>query len=282
MITPFLAHAAPAASAALIAVCLGLVAASASGYMLLAGGVPGPSLGSRHLLATGAGFAATVIAFSPVVESAAESAFAPPMVQHLLLVSAAAPLFALGRTGSMLVASLGARRTPRAVRAVRAVVHRAAAGGRAIMAATGVSVLTLWLWHAPPLYEAATADATVHGLEHVTLFVSALWFWVAILRRRSATHVALAALLVGAIAHSLLGGLITFAPRPLYPSYVTAGLADQQLAGVLMWVPGGLVHLAAGVVLVFTLFEATARRTDLRETARRPVLAGTATDQGAS
>jgi hypothetical protein len=120
--------------------------------------------------------------------------------------------------------------------------------------------LALWLWHAPALFEAAVDRHWVHVLEHVCFFGTALLFWRAVLGARTSRRAGPA--LVAAFAtfmHSgLLSGLITLAPRPLYAGYVGRGTAwgltaldDQQLAGLLMWVPLGLPYLAAGLWLAW-------------------------------
>ena len=64
--------------------------------------------------------------------------------------------------------------------------------------------------------------------------------------------VAILFLFTTALHSGLLAALITFAPQPLYPFYTTTvaawgftPLTDQQLAGVLMWIPVGFLYLAA-------------------------------------
>jgi hypothetical protein len=122
--------------------------------------------------------------------------------------------------------------------------------------------LALWLWHAPAPFNAAVASYTVHALEHSAFLGTALLFWRAILDGRSSRRAgpALGASFATLIHSALLGALITMAPYPLYSWYRggaevwgLSALEDQQLAGLLMWVPMGIVYLAACLVLASRL-----------------------------
>jgi putative membrane protein len=119
----------------------------------------------------------------------------------------------------------------------------------------------LWLWHSAALYEAALRSHWLHGLEHVSFFVPALLFWSVVLRRQPGPDafpgVALVLVFTMALQSVLLSALLTFSPTPWYPSYGERAapwgldpLVDQQLAGVMMWVPGGLVYLGIALVLL--------------------------------
>jgi putative membrane protein len=132
-------------------------------------------------------------------------------------------------------------------------------------------VAMLWAWHLPSLYEAALRSEAVHVLEHTAFFATALLFWwllVAPHGRRLGTGAAVMYLFAAALQCTILGALITFARHPWYPShYATTRawgftpLEDQQLAGLLMWIPAGLVYVAAVVpVLVAALRGGDVRR----------------------
>ena len=119
----------------------------------------------------------------------------------------------------------------------------------------------MWLWHLPALYEAALANEQVHALEHAIFLGTAWLFWEQVLRpqRRTlfAEGTAILLLFTTALHSGILGALITFAHTPWYRSYgaTTAAwgltpLADQQLAGVIMWAPGGVVYLIAMLALI--------------------------------
>jgi putative membrane protein len=130
------------------------------------------------------------------------------------------------------------------------------------LAAAVLHGLAVWLWHAPRPFNAALASYPLHALEHSAFFVTALLFWRAILnassRRRAGP--ALGASFATLIHSSLLGALITLAPYPLYAWYFgrteiwgLSALEDQQLAGLLMWVPMGIVYLGACLLLASRL-----------------------------
>jgi putative membrane protein len=113
----------------------------------------------------------------------------------------------------------------------------------------------------PRLDEVAVRDEVLHTVEHLSFLASALLLWWAVVRSTRGTTLGLGAgiflLFTTALQEGLLGALLTFAPRPPYgihgqedPGFLGLGpLADQQLAGIIMWIPGGLVHLMAAVVV---------------------------------
>ena len=93
---------------------------------------------------------------------------------------------------------------------------------------------------------------SIYWLMQFTLLASAMVFWIAV--RRSGPAAAMGAILVTTVLMGLLGALITFAGRPLYPphfasaiSWGVSPLEDQQLAGILMWAPGSIAYLLAAV-----------------------------------
>ena len=127
--------------------------------------------------------------------------------------------------------------------------------------ATALQAAALWLWHAPALFDRALASEGWHVAQHGSFLLSALLFWTAMLARRTAPGIAALCLIVTAIVSGALGALMAFATSPWYAGYARLGLApmgltpaeDQQVAGLLMWVPGGLVHAAVALVLVRAL-----------------------------
>jgi cytochrome c oxidase assembly factor CtaG len=108
------------------------------------------------------------------------------------------------------------------------------------------------------LFDAALASEPLHRLQHASFFVTALLFSHAMLCGRTrAVGIALFCLFATILHTGLLGILITFAREPLY-AYDGAALAawgwtaieDQQLAGLIMWVPGGVLYTIAALALV--------------------------------
>lgn len=182
--------------------------------------------------------------------------FAAHMGQHMVLLALAPPLLVLARPGAMVLRGLP-QALQRAVLAPRrwplAALSRRGANS---IGATGLlHAAVLWGWHVPAAFELALRNEAVHWLEHVTLLASGMLYWRALLRARGgAAGWALASMLSTLLHTGVLGALLTLAPRPLYPSYavqhgVQAALADQQLAGLIMWVPMGTVYLVAALAV---------------------------------
>ena len=132
-------------------------------------------------------------------------------------------------------------------------------------------VATLWFWHAAVPYDAALANPFLHALEHASFLGTALLFWRSVIGTRSPRRVpnGLGVLLVFVMAMQsvLLSLLLTFAEAPWYAGYATTTtpwglqpLADQQLAGVIMWITAGLVYLGAAQALLATWIRATERQ----------------------
>lgn len=215
----------------------------------------------RHAFAGGMVVAAVALV-SPL-DALASSLASAHMVQHLLLTLLAAPLLVLGAPASMLVLGLPDRwrRHVRRGRRLTAVRRFSRWLGRPIVAGA-LFVVVLWAWHARALYEAALQHHLLHGLEHATFLVTALLSWAAVFaaaqrRRRDGIGLSVLVLFGLSIQCAVLGALMTFAPSPWYLSYLAtteawglSPLADQQLAGVIMWVPAGGVYLVAALVLV--------------------------------
>jgi putative membrane protein len=114
-------------------------------------------------------------------------------------------------------------------------------------------VAALWFWHLPTFFQAAIQDEGIHILEHLSFFFTALPFWWLVLRRdRLDTGAAAIYLFTMALQSGVLGALITFSSNPWYVAYEASApawgldaLDDQQLAGVIMWVPGNAAYLVA-------------------------------------
>ncbi len=205
---------------------------------------------------------ALLTALASPLDALGEALFSAHMAQHLLLTAVAAPLLVLSRAP---LAALWA--LPRAVRHALARLLRArpTRAAWALITTPAVAWLVhvgvLWLWHAPPLYEGALVSAPLHLIEHASFLGSAALFWWVVVRRAGSPRLphglALLWVFAAAVQASLLGVLITFSRAPWYPVHAAGAqafglspLADQQLAGLAMWVPGGLTYLAAALLLL--------------------------------
>lgn len=184
------------------------------------------------------------------------------MVQHLLLVVVAAPLLVWSAPVGALVAGLPSAARPHLQRARRSA--RAAPWLRPLRRPGAAWLLhagTLWFWHVPGPYGAALDHDLVHAAEHGTFLVTAVLFWSPVLavrgpHRASEGYGALLVFTMG-MQGVILSLLLVFSARPWYDGYAATTarwgldhLADQQLAGAIMWVPAGLVYTAIGVALV--------------------------------
>lgn len=186
---------------------------------------------------------------SPLDEWSATS-FAAHMVQHEALMLVAAPLLVLSRPLPVFLWAL-----PSALRRAFSAGARNAGIATAWrwlnLGAVGwlLHAAALWIWHAPPLFRAALRDPLLHELQHATFLATALLFWSALMTARGAGRKGAAALYLFTmtIHTGALGALITFATAPWY---TPAPLADQQLGGLIMWVPGSIVYVVIGLLLL--------------------------------
>jgi putative membrane protein len=190
-----------------------------------------------------------LVALESPLDALSADLFAAHMVQHLLLILVAGPLLVLG---APLAPLLWALPQP-ARRAFGRVIRRLSFITRPGVAFV-LHSLALWTWHAPALYEAALRNRGVHIVEHLSFLLTAILFWSAI---RHASGASLLYLLALAVESTVLGALLTFADRPWYPAHAATttrwgatSLEDQQIAGLVMWVPGGVVYLGSGLALL--------------------------------
>ncbi len=200
-----------------------------------------------------AGLLALVVALVSPLDALSGSLFSAHMLQHMVLVLVAAPLLVAGDAP---LALLWALPRPSARAAGRAAHNRAISRGWRAATSPGAAwllfAMAIWAWHLPAPYEAALRDEAVHALEHFALLGAAALFWWALLDKSRPARVrygmAVPYLFTTALHTGVLGALITFASSAWYPYYAPlvgpwglTPLQDQQLAGLLMWLPGGAV-----------------------------------------
>ncbi|HEX2255955.1 MAG TPA: cytochrome c oxidase assembly protein [Afifellaceae bacterium] len=207
-----------------------------------------------------AGCLLLLLPFATPLHDLAGRLFVAHMVEHELLILVAAPLVAVSRPFGAIVWGLP-RRWRKATGALARSARLAAfaAWASRLGPATFLHGAAVWLWHVPAAYEAALASPGYHWLQHATLVGTAVLFWYAVLVRGLGCRqhgLALFGLFATALHTGFLGILLTAARTPLYPGQSGAApdwgltaLEDQQLAGTIMWVPGGLAYAAAGLVV---------------------------------
>lgn len=161
------------------------------------------------------------------------------MVQHMMVMVVVAPLLVLARPLPQWRAAIG----PAADRVWRGLMG----ASRRPMLCALLHAAAIWFWHAPGPYIAAVQHTGLHVLEHACFLFTGWLFWWSVLRPgRHRVLMAAMALLFTATHTGMLGALLTFARAPLY-AVESGDLADQQLAGLVMWIPGGMVYLLAAV-----------------------------------
>jgi putative membrane protein len=221
------------------------------------------SLGADRLASRAQTFASGWLILAAALISplhqAGERSFAAHMFEHELIMLAAAPLLVLSEPLVVMLwafPSAGRRRigTIANARPIESLWRFLTAP----VTATLLQAAALWLWHAPALFDLALASDGWHAAQHLSFLVSALLFWTAMLNRRTAPGVAALCLVATSIVSGALGALMALATSPWYVGYARLGMApfglspaeDQQLAGLLMWVPGGLVHAGAALIVM--------------------------------
>jgi putative membrane protein len=205
-----------------------LVAALAALAIVIAGGrVANSRAGWAGLLLMATIFISPLCALSSAL-------FSARVLHHVLLIAAVAPLLAL---------AVPLRRMP----------------APPLAALVGLHAIILWIWHMPAPYAWGLASVPAYWLMQASLLVSAWFLWRAIFVSTAQPRAALFALVATIGQMGLLAALIVFAPRPLYAVHFASTaawginpLADQQLAGLLMWVPASLPYLGVGLWLAWS------------------------------
>jgi len=188
-----------------------------------------------------AAVAVLVIAFVSPLCALSAALFSARVVHHVLLVVVAAPLIAL------------ALRPGRATSPMPAFV---------------LSTAALWLWHLPAAYDAAMADVGVYWVMQATLLLPAIAFWRAVFQPGQPLVRVITYIWAALMQMALLGALLTFAPGSLYAIHMTApmywgftSLEDQQLGGLIMWIPASVPYVIIGAVIALRSWSATQGRT---------------------
>src|SRR5215207_5523096 len=220
------------------------------------------------------GIIAVALALLSPVAVYSERLFFMHMIQHLLLLLVAPPLLLLGRP---LVPTLWGLPAP-----WRLAVGQKLTPGRPLarlghlmttpIVAAAAFVITIAVWHIPVFYDAAQGRGFTHDLEHLMFFATALLYWWPVIhpaggRRRLSYALALPYLLPPFLESMVVGVLLTFAERPLYRTYAELAMpwgftavTDQQLGGLIMWIPGGMFFL----IPLIGLLRALLRQEDVR------------------
>jgi cytochrome c oxidase assembly factor CtaG/cytochrome c551/c552 len=225
------------------------------------------------------GWATIAAALLSPIATISDVLFSVHMTQHELLMLIAAPLIVAGRP---MIAGAWAL-SPGARAAVFRVTREGAVRGtwRAITNPFVVLVVhgvVLWAWHIPAAFEWALHNPNVHAMQHLMFFVTAALFWWAIIHGRYGRlgyGMAVFFVFATAMHTTLLGVLITFANHLWYPTYAHTAphpMEDQQLAGLIMWIPAGVILTLIALALFAAWLGESERRTRGSTTASMIVL----------
>ena len=246
------------------------------GVRLVARRHPGNPVPAARIASFLAGLAVIEVAVQGPIDYYEATLFADHMTQHLLLMMVAAPLLVMGAPITLLLRVASSEVRSRWLlpilhsRPLRLVSHP--------VVAFGLFAGILWVTHFSTIYELTLENDTVHNLEHLGFLTAALLFWWPMVGRdpspwRLSPPVKLVMMLLQMTQGAFLGVAIMNAPAPLYAHYAAlnlpwiSALADQQLAGAIMWGAGGLGFLAMGLVIFYDWMRAeeeSARRVDAR------------------
>lgn len=185
-----------------------------------------------------------------------EHLFTFHMIEHEIVMAISAPLIVLARPIAALLWGLPRRARLSAGRLMRTnPVSSAWEFLSRGSLATFIHGIAIWAWHAPVLFDAAVENVALHRLQHLSFFLTAILFWWSVFwrsnRGAAAWHLFITTLHTGA-----LGALMALSPRVLYVMQTRTAdewgltpLEDQQLAGLMMWIPAGTIYVGAALVM---------------------------------
>jgi cytochrome c oxidase assembly factor CtaG len=217
------------------------------------------------------GWLALFVALVSPVHAWGRVLFSAHMTQHEILMLVAAPLLVLGRP---LIAFLWALplEWSRRLGSIAKIgwINRTWKALTIPLVAWLVHAIALWTWHIPVLFDAVLHNEAVHTAQHLSFLISALLFWWALIHGPQGAMgygAAVLYLFTTSIHSGVLGALITVAGSVWYPSYIgltnswgLTPLEDQQLGGLIMWIPAGLVY----VIAALAMFAGWLREAELR------------------
>lgn len=257
--------------------CIAVAAAPYAAGMLRMGARRAQILGRWRAPSFFGGLLLLFLALMSPLDAVADDLFSAHMLQHMLLLLVIPPLLVYGRpvitwlwafdVGARGMIARGWKRSK--LEAAFAFLMRPLCVWVLLTAA-------LCYWHLPGPYDAAVRHEWLHDLEHLSFLAFSLAFWTIVIepygRRRALGYGATVVFVVSSgFVMALIGAILTFATTPLYAvhlhttqAYGLTPLEDQQLAGIIMWVPSNLVHVAALSVVFFAWIRADERRARAR------------------
>jgi putative membrane protein len=216
-----------------------------------------------------AGWLTLAFAIASPLHEGGERSFTLHMIEHELVMLAAAWLLASSRPLPVLLWAL-----PQEIRGRAGALGNSSwlsAPWRLLtdpVVATIVQAVVLVAWHMPALFDRALGGEGWHIAQHLSFLASALLFWWAMANSGGGRHghgVAAICLFATSLVGGLLGALMSFSAGPWYQAYAAMGMTplgmgpvdDQHLAGLIMWIPGGLVHAGAALFFLYKWLKAS-------------------------
>lgn len=242
----------------------------------------GVSIRKWEAAAFAAGWLSLVIALLSPLHPLGEILFSAHMAQHEVLILVASPLLVLGRPFIAFLWALAPAQRDGVASIVQRRWFRSVWGFiSAPFVVVVLHAIALWAWHIPALYEATLRSESIHALQHTSFLVTALLFWWAMVHGRYGRMgygVAVLYVFATAMHSGILGALILFAPKLWYPIYASktaawgfSPLEDQQLAGLIMWIPAGIIFVVLALAIFAAWLGEAERRVQLADYARRDV-----------
>jgi putative membrane protein len=207
---------------------------------------------------------AVLAALLPPIDLLSEELLSIHMIQHMLLMMVAAPLFVFSHSDFFIRMGFTGQGRRRIWRLQRLFVGGGLNRVTRPLLIAGLYALVLWIWHLPRLYESALESRLIHNVQHLAFFISSYFFWKVLLRRIGSPALNSAAgiiyLFVTSLHSTALGVLMALSPQIWYPFYShTTGahglsaIEDQQLAGYIMWMPAGISYVLIAIWLTMRL-----------------------------
>lgn len=238
----------------------------------------GTHVNASHVLCFAAGWTSLLLALDSPMHEISEQLFWVHMTQHEVLMLISAPLLVLSRPLVPFLWALPAR--PRE--------HAASIGKSRVFGSIWqtlsapfsswlLSAAALWVWHAPRLFTATLENDGIHAAQHISFLGTSLLFWWALFNQhggRLGHGAAIVYVFTTAIHTSVLGALLTFAPTVWYRPYLATApvwhltaIEDQQIGGLIMWIPAGTLLTIIGLILFVKLLGESQRRWEYTRTA---------------
>jgi cytochrome c oxidase assembly factor CtaG len=206
------------------------------------------------------GWLVLALALVSPLHQGGERSFTLHMIEHELIMLVATFLLAASHAGGVLAWGLPAPLRRTLGGSWKAPLARLWRRLTEPVTATIIQAVVLWAWHAPALFDRALESDFWHASQHLCFVAASLLFWVAMLNpRRGGSLLSAACLFLTMLVEGALGALMALSSSPWYSAYADMGVSgigldpttDQQLAGLIMWIPGGVVHGAAAIAILY-------------------------------